>query len=543
MTMHNTDPKWRPRSARARPSRSPLIGLALLAGWLTSPRAGVIDDFENGPNWDGVSDDSGILEVEIVDGSLRMSRGAPSSATVSGAWYWHTYVIPEDRSLEFRLDSVSASSDDLATSFWFEVEGAQRSYGIHRSRRVMWIGKVWMPWGVNWFVEEAPIPEVTDPVTLVYSFTRQGDDVAIRAKVVMRDDPEQVVVELPPVIDTPGRDMLADGTLEPAQTASPHYGPSMDVALGLAMLGGNAEPISLVVDNFTCSEDPTPPALHAGLAGDRLRLSWVGAWTVLEADSPAGPWAPALTGTQVRLGLPQKECSLVATGPARFFLLAPGVSRANSFIDGDTGWRTCAATPGTACPRLMRAGNGYRITGSGGANQDFLLLQDDHLLYWQRDRVASIDLAGWDETMVGATFGLLLRVAKEDHIWRGGDGLPEERYEGAVTFRTADDPTESALTISGPGGEVLAQARFPLLDPARKYRLRFSAFGDELDLAILAPTSGEIPLAACHAADDRLPVGMPGLHGSRSTGDVYELTVTDLVFNGTARSGPGPGAP
>lgn len=511
---------------------------ALAAGLFLLGHAGVIDDFNNGPNWDGVTDSSGILQVEIADGRLRMSRGAPSSSSVSGAWYWHRYVIPESRPLEFRLDSVSASSEDVATSFFFEVEGGQRSYAIHRTQGVMLIGKVWIPGGVRWFIEDAPIPKVTDPVTLVYSFTRQGDNVEIRAKVVMRDDPEQIVVELPPVIDTPGRDTLADGTIEPAHTASPHYGPSMDLAIGLAIAGGNSEPISLEIDNFLCSDEPTPPSLQAGLSGDRVQLSWVGAWTVLEADSPAGPWVPALAGTEVPLGVPEKECLVAATGPARFFLLAPGVGRVNSFSDASTGWRTYAATPGTAYPRLVRAGSGYRITGSGGANQDFLLLQTDNLLYSQRDRVASIDLTGWEETMAEATFGMLLRVWEEDQVWRGSDGLPEDRYEGAVTFRTAGDPAESALTISGPGGEILAQNRFPLMDPARKYRLRFSAFGDQLDLAIYDTADDEVALVDCQATDDRLSVGMAGLHGTRSAGDVYELTVTDFLFNGTARSAP-----
>ncbi|MCB1129106.1 MAG: hypothetical protein KDM81_21590, partial [Verrucomicrobiae bacterium] len=108
--------------------------------------------------------------------------------------------------------------------------------------------------------------------------------------------------------------------------------------------------------------------------------------------------------------------------------------------------------------------------------------------------------------------------------------------EGAVTFRAAGDPAESALTIRGPGGEILAQTEFPLMDPARTYRLRFSAFGDQLDLAIYDAAVVDVPVASCHATDTRLPVGLPGLHGTKSAGDLYELTVTDLLLNGTARS-------
>ncbi|MCP5517549.1 MAG: hypothetical protein H7A45_09875 [Verrucomicrobiales bacterium] len=521
-----------------------MIGLVLLAGWLTSSQADVIDVFDNGPNWDGMGDPSDAIEIESVDGQVKFRRLAPSSSDLTQVWYFRSYVIPEGRPLEFRLDSVSPGSDEVATPFFFSVKGSPEAagYAIHRLGNAFWIGKYKSPYPMSWYRQDTWSSVTSEPVTHIYSFTRQGDNVEIRAKAVLRDNPEQVVAEAPTVIDTPGRETLYNGGVEAVEAAAPHYGPSMFLVTGIAVDDPNLPSGELILDNFLCSEEPTPPPLQAGFSGDQLQLSWRGTWTVAEADSPGGPWLPALAGTEVTVGTPDKSCVVPMTGLARFFRLTPGYGNAKSFNDGSTTWQTFAATPGTARPRLARAGESYRISGSAAFNQDFLLLQTDPRPLWQRDCIASITLADWDETMIDATFGLLLRVTKEDQVWRGTDGLPEDRYEGAVTvvtFQTADDSPRSALTISGPGGELLAQTQFPLMNPAREYRLRFSAFGDQLDLAIYDPTEGGSPLADCHATDDRLPAGMPGLHGTKSTGDVYELTVSDFVFNGTARSGPG----
>ncbi|MCP5524325.1 MAG: hypothetical protein H7A46_22550 [Verrucomicrobiales bacterium] len=519
-------------------TRSPFLYTALLAGLISSPQAEVIDSFDDGPKWDGMLDPSGIIEVESVDGQARFRRPAPSTSDLTQVWYLRSYAIPEGRTLEFRLDSVSASSDEAATPFFFSVKGAPQSagYAIHRLGNAFWLGKYKSPYPMSWYHQQTPTAVVTEPVTHIYSFARHGDNVEIRAKAVMRDDPEQVVAELPPVIDTPGRETLYDGGLEAAAAAAPHYGPSMFVVTGMAFLDGNHSPAELTIDNLICSEEPTPTKLDAGLSGDQLQLSWSGTWTVVQADSPGGPWLPAMAGTDGSVGVPDKICRISPTGLARFFRLVPGHGSANSFTDGSTTWRSYAATPGTSHPLLLRAGEGYRITATGIPNQDFLLLDADGQMPWQRDCIASIDLANWDETMAEATFGLLLRVWEEDQVWRGADGLPEDRYEGAVTFRAAGDPAESALTIRGPGGEILAQTEFPLMDPARTYRLRFSAFGDQLDLAIYDAAVVDVPVASCHATDTRLPVGLPGLHGTKSAGDLYELTVTDLLLNGTARS-------
>lgn len=267
MTTPHTHRTTQGQTARFR--RAFTGGLALAAGLLVLPAvAEEIDIFDAGPGWDGVGDPSRLIECEIVDGQLKLSRGAPHSSSLTQVWYLRSYVVPEDRPLEFRLDSVSASSEDVATAFFFGIQGNpdNQGYALHRTQKEMWIGKYHEPHPMSWFHLRTPIPIVTAPVTLVYSMTRQGENLEIRAKVVLRDTPEDVVVELPPVIDTPGRDSLHNGSLE-----------------------------------------------HEA-SGDDLRLRWHGTWTLLEAVTPLGPWWPSTAGVDVALGVSDKACSCALKG-------------------------------------------------------------------------------------------------------------------------------------------------------------------------------------------------------------------------------------
>ena len=124
-------------------------------------------------------------------------------------------------------------------------------------------------------------------------------------------------------------------------------------------------------------------------------------------------------------------------------------------------------------------------------------------------------------------------------MWYGTEGLSELHYGGRVIFRTAGEPSESALTITGPGGEILAAQSCPLMDPAKDYRLRFSAVGERLELRLFDLAEPERAMATCTATDDRIPVGMIALYGTKSSGNNYDVTVEHFVFNGTARSIPG----
>lgn len=451
-------------------------------------------------------------------------------------WYVRSYVIPEGRPLEFRIDTIEASADNVSTAIGLEVQGnpENQGYVVHRTREFIGVVKYRVPHGVLW-LQRSTIPEFTDPATLIWSFEEEGDNIVIGVKLVARDDPEQVVFELPPVIDTPGPDRAYNGEVENAGLAPCNRGPSMFVVFGMAVIGGSTAPVELVLDNLVCSEGPSPTRLEIGRELDTFALAWQGSWTLFEADALPGPWRPYPETIDAYRSFIDRSCDVPLKYSARFFRLAPGYVSTRPF-DGTEDWTIYPAGEGYYKPELRRDGETYSIEAHGDLNEDYVILDSGGNSGWQRDSVVSIDIVAWDGTMEDAAFGILHRVQPDQQVWHGTGGLPEFHYAGRVTFKKAEAPSESALTIAGPGGELLAAQTFPAMDPEKDYRLRFWAVGDELTLELFECDAPDNPVATCYAVDDRIPVGMQALHGTKSSGDTYGVTIARYYRNSLCRS-------
>jgi len=166
----------------------------------------------------------------------------------------------------------------------------------------------------------------------------------------------------------------------------------------------------------------------------------------------------------------------------------------------------------------------------------------DFVMYWSMGFgeyhrcLASVDIVDWDETMEDAAFGIVLRANPGKALWLpAADGLPHNRYLGLLTFKKAGSPSESVLSLTGPGGEVLKTQTFPAVDPARRYRLRFWAVGDQLTLELFDLENLDVPIKTCEATDGRVPAGLDALYGTKSATGTYDVTIDRYQLTGEYR--------
>jgi hypothetical protein len=222
---------------------------------------------------------------------------------------------------------------------------------------------------------------------------------------------------------------------------------------------------------------------------------------------------------------------------ARYFRLVGGRHVFDS-LETSGGWQTTAVVPGGTLRPVwypLPAVGQARIYGTGPRNEDFVVR-----FGWGdgdpwRDCVGTLDIVDWGNAMEDATLGILLRVKPENPLWFADDGLPDQRYAGLLTFKKADNPAESALAITGPGGTVLREVRFPAVSPEKQYRLRFWALGDQLTLELFDRANLNSPIQPLvTVTDGRIPEGLEGVYGTKSAGGTYEVWIDQIVFNGAA---------
>ncbi len=509
-----------------------LLALPALLLWLVMPLgADVIDDFSEGRKFSLYARDR-APEWEIVDGQLHF--GLPASTTYGSFWYLQTHELPEGQPVEFRLDVVSLNDPNVAAGLAVifcsppdAPRGAGRAYDLFYLR-----GRVALVKGseaATYHVFDSSCRGTSDPVTLLLTLTRQGDNLKVGTKVVRRDDPLDVLFQNGDFTDTPSVQGTGDNGAPPA-------GPVTGVGVMCETVNGAQVSLQAVFDNLECSAAPTPRFLEiqrpAGLAS---RLEWRSWSILLEASGLGGPWRPwpevaCEDGGAYGVSIPLSES-------ARFFRVARGSQRLDNFgtFWDFTSWKTAPMGGGQGRrPGFVMVNGHGRLRGLGNGNQDFFM-------YWgfsdvpAGESVASVDILDWDETMEDAAFGLLLRVKSEKDVWLPGiEGLPHDRYAGLLTFKKAGSPSESVLSLTGPGGEPLEIKRFPAVDPAKQYRLRFWAVGDRLTLELFSLDDLSRPIETCEAIDGRVPEGVgEALYGTKSASGTYDVTI-DRFFSSCA---------
>ncbi len=293
----------------------------------------------------------------------------------------------------------------------------------------------------------------------------------------------------------------------------------------------------VVVDNLDCSEDQSPVLLdiRPRNAGEAT-LAWPGVHVALESDSVQGPWRPY--PEPLVLGEGEYTTTIGLSGSSRYFRVARGSEQFDSFDKAwseSWAWQTASVVPGSTLRPLRTheaALSRLRVRGDGSSNEDFMLRSNIGI--WYRDCVGTVDIIDWGETMDDAAFGILLRAKPQTPLWfTDTPGLPEERYAGLLTFKKADNPAESALSITGPGGEVLKTERFPAVNPDKQYRLRFWAVGDQLTLELFGWDNLVDPIKTIAVTDGRVSEGMDGMCGTKSSGETYEVWIDQYLGAGT----------
>ncbi len=518
---------------RLRPHRAggyaTLLALPALLLWLTLPlRADVIDDFSGGKKFLLYARDE-VPKWEIADGQLHF--GLPTPGAYGTFWYLQSYELPEVQPVEFRFDVVSLNAGDVATCLILGFcgptdapRGRSRAYELAYLKGRVVLMKISEVGEHSFF--DTSIRYTSDPVTVSLTLTRQGDNLKLGVKLVRIDDPQDVVYQNE-VYDT----RYVQGT---GDNGAPHAGPVIGVGLNLLTVNGTSTCPQAVFDNLVCSEEPTPRLLEIQRpAGAAARLEWRSWSTLLEATELGGPWKPC-----PEIAFPEAGAlgvSIPLSESARFFRLAPGFQVVDNFgTSWDfTSWKTAPMGGGQGRRPSVAMVNGHaRLRGTGTNNQDFVM-------YWgfsqapARESLASVDIVDWDETMEDASLGLVLRVKSEKDVWMGAtEGLPHDRYAGLLTFKKAGSPSESVLSITGPGGDPLGESEpFPAVDPAKQYRLRFWAVGDRLTLELFDLANLQTPIATCGATDGRVPAGVDALCGTKSANGTYDVTIDRLVLS------------
>lgn len=517
------------RSHRAG-NHATLLAIPALLLWLTLPlRAEVIDDFSNGKKFHLYARDE-VPQWEIVDGQLHF--GLPTPGAYGAFSYLQSYELPEGKPVEFRLDVVSLNASDVAAGLLVGFSGpADVPRGNGRGYTLYYLkGRVALvktsEVGEYSFFDTSGSYYASDPVTLSLTLTRQGDSLKLGAKVFRRDDPSIVIFPERVVTDT----TAIQGT---GDNGAPHAGPVIGVGVNCLTLPGGATKPQAVFDNLVCSEEPTPRLLEIQRpAGAAARLEWRSGSILLEASDLAGPWRPCPEVAFPEAGA--LAASIPLSESARFFRLAPGSQVVDNFATpwDFTSWKTTPTAGGQGRRPAFGMANGHgRLRGLGDGNQDFVM-------YWgfcpapAHESFASVDIVDWDETMADAALGLLLRVKSVKDLWMGAiEGLPHDRYAGLLTFKKASSPTESVLSITGPGDEVLAMQRVPAVNPNHQYRLRFWAVGDQLTLELFDLTEPQISYPPIAAKDGRVPAGVDALCGTKSANGTYDVSIDRFVLS------------
>jgi hypothetical protein len=225
------------------------------------------------------------------------------------------------------------------------------------------------------------------------------------------------------------------------------------------------------------------------------------------------------------------------TEVSRFFRLVQGLADVLTFDAGESGSAlgVAAVKDGDLFLDQTVANGQHRIEGTGEPNLDFVVRHRTPNPIWHRDSATSVDITDWDATHEGARFGLLLRVKPPRENWYLEDGLPDPHYAGLLTFKRVGSPAESELSLLGPGGRPIEVKRFPAADPAKRYRLQFSAVGPQLTLHLFDLANLDTPVQTCVGSDDAVSEGMAGMLGTIATGGAFDVTIDRFICNGSTR--------
>lgn len=226
-----------------------IAGLALLAAAPPS-QAKVVDNFDDNvkTDWEDFVFAPGLGKSTEAGGKLRFEVPAIGQPIFTGTTKKSQILRVQDgRTTELRLDLLTANDKDSFTVLSWTPTSARvadlAGYSIAKSPTDILITK-----GINkYFYAENPTPALkNDNVTLVLKLTGSGANVIITGQVLDKDDNNRVIFEQT-FTDTPGADILSDGTDSPA---APYTGDGYYTIIGYAdFAAGGPNPYVMEVDS------------------------------------------------------------------------------------------------------------------------------------------------------------------------------------------------------------------------------------------------------------------------------------------------------
>jgi len=334
-----------------------LITLALTAGLSTvlGQTQLYTHDFQNLNGWTA----SSKIQMSNPGGQLvlthRASMPTPIDdpvATAGSAWppgLFPPAVLPEQQTLELRVDLVGANQDDaFAYLQWWHMEApASTGYTLLKDQDEIGLIKQWNSGAANacLFWDNASLRN--ENVTLVLAFTRLGTDLRITSRVLDKDNGNAVLFERI-VTDTPLSDpVLPSGAVKGIRMqADPAATPWLLQDRGTVIVGvwwGNTQtapqvPAKVSLDDLEVWQYESPQLAIQNVAiQNAVVLSWplTQRQFVLEsAASVAGRYAPVPQSPTIKDG--RYEVAVPTTEQAQFFRLSQLSSQVEVLHQGPT---------------------------------------------------------------------------------------------------------------------------------------------------------------------------------------------------------------
>lgn len=257
-----------------------------------------------------------------------------NSTTDTGTVAWHSIglpssPLPDNQTLEARVDLVDANQNDAfaAMDFFWSADG--RGYSFFKDQDELWMLKFTDFGGSLAVFFYETIPVKNQNVTLVFSLTRLGSNVAINTRVLDKDNGNAVLFDRT-VTDTPQSDpVLPNRAVKGVRSVPDMLGTPWPVtqapdSVALVMQWANPQSASVgaaqvTYDNLEVWQYQLPQLAIQ----NAVVLSWPvtnGQFVVESASSVDGPW-DALTDPWWRTNNGQNQVSILAPESMKLFRL------------------------------------------------------------------------------------------------------------------------------------------------------------------------------------------------------------------------------
>ncbi len=291
-------------TSRRRPAACGLLVTVLLFLLLPGAIARVIDDFNAGKDqWEDFRFDAALPAPVVENGQFRFTLPPLGTSIFTASTKTsETFELREGRTLELRVDLVSGGGKDsfAVLAFIPTSTGPETlaGYGIAKSTTDILLTK---GIGKYFYNENPPTPVRNENVALSLTLRVHGGRVIITGRVLDLENHDAVLFEHT-VIDTPGADIMADGTDEPAAPF---------ITEGRIVLylyedfdaGAPEDPYQVTFDNLEAFLTET--VLLDDFAGSR------DAWEDFSFDDALPP--PEIVEGRLRLTLPVEQALFGAT--------------------------------------------------------------------------------------------------------------------------------------------------------------------------------------------------------------------------------------